>query len=455
MTISGTAKQSQFIEAVEAPHKIIIGRNMLSQIHDDIRNITLPSWIGRIPSDLGSASHGSLSADQWRTACTVNLVTSLVRIWGPYKAESKERRMLNNFMDLVAATKAANMRVLTDVHIRDYKTHMTSYLKGIAELYPDISLLPYHHLSLHFPQFLENFGPTHSWRCFPFERYNYILQQISTSKRFGMSIDFWRLFPDFILPLPGEMEVTMFERFCAGQNIRALMAGNSIPPAASRLQDDFQKIFAGDTRGSLLNDMWTFEADDPLTYTNKTRLTRLDASSHRLLQKRLCMDGLLDPEDNGPLQDPVLEQRSIKQRGVTLSTAAASIGNSSIVFGDYPSGIWHAGTILNIFLWNSEPAGSPENYIPFFLVRVYEPLKEKDRKHDHYRQFPKVAGQLFYRNISQDPVLLRMEDIQCHCALTPFQSDTITQACVHILPLDRVCILASLRIHFINKHQQD
>ena len=37
----------------------------------------------------------------------------------------------------------------------------------------------HHHLTLHFRTFLEQFSPTHLWCCFPFERYNYVMQHFS------------------------------------------------------------------------------------------------------------------------------------------------------------------------------------------------------------------------------------------------------------------------------------
>lgn len=165
----------------------VLGRNTLAEVHKDILTITLPSWIGRVPNNLGSGSHGSLSADQWRTACTVNLPTTLIRIWGPRESHSRERKMLDNFMDLVSATKYAMMRTLTAERIALYQVHISRYLKDIQKLYPDATILPNHHLSLHLTKFLQDFGPTHGWRCFPFERYNFLLQKIETSQRFGAS----------------------------------------------------------------------------------------------------------------------------------------------------------------------------------------------------------------------------------------------------------------------------
>ena len=55
----------------------------------------------------------------------------------------------------------------------------------MVDLYPNSSVLPYHHMILHFSRFLRGFGPVQSWRCYPFERFNYMLQQIKTNKKFG------------------------------------------------------------------------------------------------------------------------------------------------------------------------------------------------------------------------------------------------------------------------------
>ena len=150
--------------------------------------MTLPSWIGRLPPRIGSSKHGKLSADQLRTVCCINLVTTLVRTWGHSPDDSKWREVLNNFMDLVAAVKLAHMRVLTPQQIQDYHHFMHRYLTKMLDLYPHHGLSPVHHLSLHLTKLMEQYGPVHAWRCFPFERYNAVLQGIPTNLKFGIVV---------------------------------------------------------------------------------------------------------------------------------------------------------------------------------------------------------------------------------------------------------------------------
>ncbi|KAH9060119.1 hypothetical protein EDB87DRAFT_1529705, partial [Lactarius vividus] len=148
----------------------VLGRLTLAEVWADMSKTTLPSWIGRAPPKLGDGRHGKLSADQWRTACTVNLVVTLVRLWGSKSPNDRHYQMLHNFMDLVTACKLAMMRKTTPDRIEQFQKHMHRYLETTKKLYVYSALTPNHHLSLHLPRLFENFGPPHAWVCFVFER---------------------------------------------------------------------------------------------------------------------------------------------------------------------------------------------------------------------------------------------------------------------------------------------
>ena len=165
----------------------VLGRQTLSEIRKDMKRTQFPSWMSTAPAHPGESKWGKFSADQWRTFCTQVLPITLIRLWGSKPKGSRERDMLDNFMHLVSAIKLATMRKMTPSRIAQYEHHMHTYLQTLLKLYPDITITPYQHLSLHFGSLLERFGPTHAWRCFPFERYNYVMQQIPTNQKFGTS----------------------------------------------------------------------------------------------------------------------------------------------------------------------------------------------------------------------------------------------------------------------------
>jgi hypothetical protein len=166
----------------------VLGAGVLAEVQHDMARTQLPYWVSPAPREAGSTRVGKLSADQWRSFCSIHLVVTLIRIWGPSGLESRFYKMLQNYMDLVTAVKIASMRTMTPTRIASYNHYMDRYLKDVLELYPQVNLSPYHHLSCHFGELLQRFGPTHAWRCWIFERINYKLQQIPTNKKFGTSI---------------------------------------------------------------------------------------------------------------------------------------------------------------------------------------------------------------------------------------------------------------------------
>ena len=183
-SVSGLASQASTVVPLLPGLVTVLGKETLKEIWKDVDLISLPSWIGRVPNRIGDTKVGKLSADQYRTACTVNLVVTLTRLWGNDE-RPRYKEMLKNFMDLVTAINLAHRHVITPRSIHLYEQTMQRYLSKLLELYPSVTLTPSQHLSLHLGKMMRSFGPVHAWRCFPFERYNGILQNIPTNCKFG------------------------------------------------------------------------------------------------------------------------------------------------------------------------------------------------------------------------------------------------------------------------------
>lgn len=161
----------------------VLGADVLDFIKQDMHKTTLPSWVSPAPRNWGTTERGKLSADQWRVLYTIHLPISLIALWsdGPPRYVD----MLHNFMYLVTAVRIASSRVINDEYINMYETCITNYLEGLMKLYPDASIKPNHHLSLHLGDFMRKFGPVHAYRTFAFERLNYLMQQIPTNGKHG------------------------------------------------------------------------------------------------------------------------------------------------------------------------------------------------------------------------------------------------------------------------------
>jgi hypothetical protein len=160
-------------------------KNTLQLVRGDMERTILPSWLSPVPREVGAASAGKLTADQWRTFCTVHLVVTLIPLWAALPPEDRRRDMLVNFLHLVNFTNLLHRRTMNSKRINVIEQENYAYLTGIRLLYPEFHLVPKHHMSLHLGPMLEAFGPVHAWRTFAFERLNQLFQNIPTNSRSG------------------------------------------------------------------------------------------------------------------------------------------------------------------------------------------------------------------------------------------------------------------------------
>lgn len=161
----------------------VLGLSVMQAVREDMKQTVIPSWVSPAPMNWGTTERGKLSADQWKTVCTVHLVITLVRLWGG--EDGRKYEILSNFMDLITAVVLLNMRFTSESLVVEYEEAILRYLQGLKALYKDAKFKPIHHASLHLGEFLRFFGPVHAYRSFPFERFNYMLQKQNTNAKFG------------------------------------------------------------------------------------------------------------------------------------------------------------------------------------------------------------------------------------------------------------------------------
>ena len=146
----------------------------------------LPTSTGRVPVNVGAAAAGTLSADQWRTLCTIHMPITLVRLWANLPKLDRRRKMLDNFLHMVAAVRYGTARRISNIRIQTYNYHIFSYVRGLRELFPEQELVPNQHLALHLGEVLQRFGPTPNYWAFPFEQYIRLLRRPGINYRIGM-----------------------------------------------------------------------------------------------------------------------------------------------------------------------------------------------------------------------------------------------------------------------------
>ncbi|KIP01574.1 hypothetical protein PHLGIDRAFT_42332, partial [Phlebiopsis gigantea 11061_1 CR5-6] len=169
----------------QARKTAVLGKETLHEVWSDMQKTVLPSWIAPAPRNVGDGRHGKLTADQWRTLCTVHLVITLVRMWGPTAPAERSHKILDNYMHMVAGVKLATMRSTSPQKASQFVQHWLQYLHGVLDLYPGSNLSPNQHLAAHLGPQMVWAGPSHSLWTFIFERLNKLLRDIPTNNRIG------------------------------------------------------------------------------------------------------------------------------------------------------------------------------------------------------------------------------------------------------------------------------
>ncbi|KAF9487261.1 hypothetical protein BDN71DRAFT_1458672 [Pleurotus eryngii] len=273
-------------------------------------------------------------------------------------------------------------------------------------------------MALHFGPFLRRFGPTHSWRCFPFERYNGIIQKIPTNNRYS------------------EREKTMFTRFCMMQNLRGLFHDRRLPEALDDVILDYNRIFRADIRGTFLADNMSFMEDfskeeESVTWS-PADMMRLPTPIYRLLREWISKD----PSSSlAVVSQAAYKRDQISRLGQRFQPSSSRWSANSHILFDATQTTRHpsAGRIEKIFSHTRMTKDGREKTQTFVLLKQYSPLP--DGMPDPYHEFPIAGGRLFLDNFLPSPVLISIDQVVCHFAHCKREIDK--HKCVLALPLDR------------------
>lgn len=178
------------------PGKVVLGKETLTGYQEDVKNIRVPTHLGRPPPTLGHKKQGKLKADEWRSGSTISLPFTLIRqldlidegdqpMRDTEAPSSRRRELVNNFLHLATAVRIGARRKITRNDIEKYLFHAQEHLRGLRILFPDRDLTPKQHALLHVAQFFYAFGPAPGFWCFPFERFNGEIVKLSSNYKRG------------------------------------------------------------------------------------------------------------------------------------------------------------------------------------------------------------------------------------------------------------------------------
>jgi hypothetical protein len=150
-------------EGIEDTDAFKLTPQELDVVRRTVLHTIIPSWIDRVPQNLGSASHGLLKAAEWLILYKVYYIIALIPLWTRPAATAEER---NQFASLLESTtliaKIAHFLTLPKINPKDLDELddlLLNYRKCLQKYWPSEPSLPNLHLTQHYPVVIRRFGP--------------------------------------------------------------------------------------------------------------------------------------------------------------------------------------------------------------------------------------------------------------------------------------------------------
>ena len=162
----GTAKYMMSVWKDES----LISKSDYQNMQDTVDRIRVPVNIGRIPHKVESQV-SSLTADQWKNWVLIYSIPALCSIL--------PREHLECWSLFVTACSLILKPIINIDDVIKGDDKITQFCKCYEQLYGKSKCTPNMHLHLHLKQCLLDYGPVHSFWCFPFERFNGIFESFN------------------------------------------------------------------------------------------------------------------------------------------------------------------------------------------------------------------------------------------------------------------------------------
>ncbi|KAF8295755.1 hypothetical protein DL93DRAFT_2234175 [Clavulina sp. PMI_390] len=227
----------------------ILGKTTMADIRRLVSTADAPLWIP-IPSADFAMTTPSLSGGRWESLARYFLVAAVIPIWSfPKHGTSAEERqrmedLLENLMDLVQAVALLGSYSPSSSDLDQGDKLFRRYLIRMQELHAHAPVVPNHHLTTHFAEFVRLYGSPHTFGAWVVEVVIGSLRDIQTNSN------------------EAEANFTRLRTYARASNLRALIQETQIEgfndlrqelkaiSKSRRFQEEADPGAAVNTRGS-------------------------------------------------------------------------------------------------------------------------------------------------------------------------------------------------------------
>ncbi|KAF8164936.1 hypothetical protein B0H34DRAFT_647608, partial [Crassisporium funariophilum] len=375
----------------------------LEAIRACIRDVYLPTWVQRPPSNLGEAKHGKLKAHELLVLFSVIFPLVIPQLW--WDGDDHKGHLLQSFCHLVSSTNIIAAYSVTNAEADAYMDHYVKYRTSMKELYPAFGSRPNHHFAMHNGALLKFWGPLSLLSEFPGERMNGDLGKINTNRRLYY------------------MELTMLRQTARHGRLQAFLHDKSIESTAVHQLAEILEPDNGDSSSRPTHTMSDVEIANA-----HTSATALDQRHYNLLLQYLNATGVeyhsvydAVPHLLGTLLLPPAahQSRQFKFDSRTYSVKESHEGNSHIQFY-IPGGAGDAvETGFVEVIWELPLEGIWQT---FLLVRRHKPLSPAQLRKTPYAYEPCSGLQTKVVSAEEGNDIFIIEPRHIICHLTVYKN---------------------------------
>ena len=152
----------------------LLTKEDLSKIEETISSFNVLNYLGRLPINIAS-NYGVYTAAQWQSWITLYSQVALKDIL--------PRDHYQCWLLFARACSILSRRVIKQSDVITADLLLLNFCKKFELLYGKESCTPNLHLHLHLKECLLDYGPSHTFWCFSFERYNSTLGSFHTNRK--------------------------------------------------------------------------------------------------------------------------------------------------------------------------------------------------------------------------------------------------------------------------------
>lgn len=152
-------------------------------LHSKVEDVIVPSWVTRLPKDVGTAAAGTPKAAEWLNLFLVHFVLIVIPHWTKVKSE-REKRLISTTVNLINTIRFFMSHSISKDNLTEATETLKTYRQNLKDYWGiAIQPKPTLHIAQHFEDVIKRFGPPSVYSAWAGERIIHLMTKIKKNKQ--------------------------------------------------------------------------------------------------------------------------------------------------------------------------------------------------------------------------------------------------------------------------------